>query len=322
MAKVKNTAQTGTGLCKAVKKKSAWKTFKKSIPLLTLALPAIIYLFVFNYIPMYGLVLPFKDYKPSKGFFASDWAGLENFELIFNNPEIATATWNTIFYNLVFIVVGTAAAVFVALMLYELTSKSVKFYQTTMFLPHFISWVVAAYAAYVFLDMDYGILNKLLVAFGAEPIMWYNAPEKWPAIIVIAETWKTVGYNAVIYYAALMGTDKSLFEAARVDGANKFRQTWHIAIPGIKSMITIMVIMKVGKVFYGDFGLFYNVTKNSSLLYKTTDIIDTYVYRALRVDGDIGLSSAVTFYQSVLGFILVVVTNAIVKKFDDESALF
>ncbi len=303
-------------------KKRGLKTFKANLPLIILALPAVIYLFVFNYIPLYGLVLPFKDYKASLGFLGSEWCGLENFEFLFNNPEIVTATRNTILYNVAFIILGTGASVAVALLLYELTNRAVKFYQTAMFLPHFISWVVAAYAARVFLDMDYGVINKVLGVFGIEPVMWYNEPGKWPAILIIAEIWKTVGYNAVIYYAALMGTDKSLFEAARVDGATKWQQTWHIAIPGIRNMIIIMTILKVGKVFYGDFGLFYNFTLNSPLLYSTTDIIDTYVYRSLINLGDVGMSAAASFYQAVLGFILVVTTNAIVKKVEEDSALF
>ena len=298
------------------------KKFKSNFALTFLALPAILYLLIFNYIPMYGLVLPFKDYKTAKGFFGSDWCGFDNFKFLIGNPEVVTATRNTILYNMVFIALGIAVSVAIALMLYELTNKAVKVNQTSMFLPHFNSWVVAAYAARVFLDMDYGLINKVLGLFGVEKIMWYNEPQKWPPIIVFAEIWKTAGYNAVIYYAALMGTDKSLFEAARVDGATKLQQIWHVALPGIKGMIIIMTIMKVGKVFYGDFGLFYNFTLNSPLLYETTDIIDTYVYRSLVTLGDVGISSAVSFYQSVLGFILVLVTNKIVNKLDSDSALF
>ena len=303
-------------------KKIKWKTFKKNFPLTAMALPSVIFLFIFSYIPLYGLILPFKNYSYELGFFKSPWAGLENFRFLFDNEAVTIATRNTILYNLVFIVLGTIVAVVIALMLFEMSSRFVKGYQTLLFLPYFISWVVAAYAARVFLDMDYGLLNKLLSAFGKEPIAWYNAPRYWPAILIIAEIWKGMGYNGVIYYAALMGTDKSLFEAAKIDGAGKFKQIWYISIPSIMPMIIIMTILKVGKIFYGDFGLFYNFTLNSSLLYSTTDIIDTYVYRALITLGDIGMSSAAGFYQAVLGFILVVVTNLIVRKISPDNALF
>ena len=297
-------------------------TFKKNLPLTVLALPAVLFLFVFNYVPLYGLVLPFKNYDYSLGFFKSPWAGLENFRFLFNNDAVLIATRNTILYNVAFIILGLIFSVGIALMLYEMGAKFVKTYQTILFLPYFISWVVAAYAAKVFLDIDYGMFNNVLRMFGKEGVMWYNEPKYWPAILIVAEVWKGMGYNAIIYYAALMGTDKSLFEAARIDGANKLQQVWFISIPSIKPMIIIMTILKIGKIFYGDFGLFYNFTLNSSLLYSTTDIIDTYVYRSLITLGDVGMSSAAGFYQAVLGFILVVATNYIVKKIDSDNALF
>lgn len=297
-------------------------TFKKNLPLTLLALPAVAYLFLFSYIPLYGLVLPFKNYDYSLGFFKSPWAGLTNFKFLMNNSAVLVATRNTILYNIAFIALGLVVSVAIALMLYEMRAKFVKTYQTILFLPYFISWVVAAYAAKVFLDIDYGMFNQILGVFGKEGILWYNEPGYWPIILVVAEIWKGMGYNAVIYYAALMGTDKSLFEAATLDGANKFQQIWYVSLPSIKPMIIIMTILKIGKIFYGDFGLFYNFTLNSSLLYSTTDIIDTYVYRSLITLGDVGMSSAAGFYQSVLGFILVVVTNYVVNKIDSESALF
>ena len=279
-------------------------------------------MFVFNYIQLYGLVLPFKKYDYSLGFFKSPWAGLENFKFLLDNEAVALATRNTILYNVAFIILGTAMSVLIALMLYEMRSGYVKTYQTFLFLPHFISWVVAAYAAKVFLDIDFGMINKFLVSIGKEPVAWYNKPGCWPYILIIAEIWKGMGYNAIIYYAALTGTDKSLFEAASIDGAGKLKQIWYISLPSIKPMIIIMTILKIGRIFYGDFGLFYNFTLNSSLLYSTTDIIDTYVYRSLITLGDIGMSSAAGFYQAVLGFILVVTTNWIVNKVDSDNALF
>ena len=298
------------------------RRFRKNLPLLLLALPAIIYLFVFNYIPLYGLVLPFKNYQYSKGFFGSEWVGLENFKILLNNKQVLIATRNTLFYNLTFIIVGTCVAVVLALMLYEMTSRFVKVYQTMLLLPHFISWVIVAYVALVFLDMDAGLFNWVRKLFGAEPILWYNSPKYWPPLIVIFNVWKSMGFSAIMYYASLMGVDQGLFEAAKIDGAGKLKQMWHIAIPSIKPLIITLTILNIGKIFYGDFGLFYNLPQNSPLLYSATDVIDTYVYRTLTVLGDMGISSAVGFYQSVLGFILVLLTNWVVNRIDSDNALF
>ena len=298
------------------------RRFRKNLPLLLIALPAIIYLFVFNYIPLYGLVLPFKNYQYSKGFFGSEWVGLENFKILLNNKQVLIATRNTFFYNLTFIIVGTCVAVVLALMLYEMTSRFVKLYQTMLLLPHFISWVIVAYVALVFLDMDAGLFNGVRKLFGAEPILWYNSPKYWPPLIVIFNVWKSMGFSAIMYYASLMGVDQELFEAAKIDGAGKLKQMWHIAIPSIKPLIITLTILNIGKIFYGDFGLFYNLPQNSPLLYSATDVIDTYVYRTLTVLGDMGISSAVGFYQSVLGFILVLLTNWVVNRIDSDNALF
>ena len=293
--------------------KGAWLRFVKSLPLTLMALPAVIYIFIFNYIPLYGLVLPFKDYKPRLGFLGSPWVGFKNFRFILHNDQLMQAVKNTVLYNVVFIVLGTSVSLAVALILYEMTSRSVKIYQTAIFIPHYISWVVAAY---VF------ILNKLITVFGGDPVLWYNDPKYWPPILTIAHIWKGFGYSAVVYYAALMGLDRSLFEAAELDGAGKLGQMWHVSLPGIKNMIVMLFIMHIGKIFAGDFGMFYNISQNSSLLYKTTDIIDTYVYRTLINLGDVGLSSAVSMVQAVLGFILVVVANTIANKVDSDSALY
>lgn len=304
------------------RKNTGIRRFRKNLPLILLALPAIIYLFVFNYIPLYGLVLPFKNYQYSKGFFGSEWVGLENFKILLNNKQVLIATRNTLFYNLTFIIVGTCVAVVLALMLYEMTSRFVKVYQTMLLLPHFISWVIVAYVALVFLDMDAGLFNRVRKLFGAEPILWYNSPKYWPPLIVIFNVWKSMGFSAIMYYASLMGVDQELFEAAKIDGASKLKQMWHIAIPSIKPLIITLTILNIGKIFYGDFGLFYNLPQNSPLLYSATDVIDTYVYRTLTVLGDMGISSAVGFYQSALGFILVLLTNWVVNRIDSDNALF
>ena len=298
------------------------KRFRQSLPLTLMALPAIVYFLIFNYLPLYGLVLPFKKYSVQLGFLKSPWVGFDNFKFLLNNNQLNTAIRNTVLYNLVFIVGGIVMAVFIALLLFEVGRKAVKLHQTLLYLPYYISWVIVAYAARAFLDMDYGLLNKMLVHFGSEPKLWYNVPDYWPVILTVTAIWKISGADAVLYYAALMGTDQSLFEAAKIEGANKLQITRYITIPSIKPIIIMMTILKIGKIFYGDFGLFYNLTFNSSMLYKTTDILDTYVYRALISLNDVGLSSAVGFVQSVLGFVLVVGTNYIVRKLDSDSSLF
>lgn len=298
------------------------KYFMKNLDLTLLALPTIIMVIIFNYIPMYGLLLPFKDYKIGLGFWKSPWCGFKNFEFLFNGNDVLRATKNTILYNLVFIVIGTVASIAVALMLYNLGKKAVKTYQTILFIPYFVSWVIVAYVVYAMLDMNYGVFNGIIKAFGGDPVMWYNESKYWPFIITFMNIWKNTGYNAIVYLAALMSIDTTLFEAADIDGATKWQKIKNISLPGIKNMVIMLTIMKIGQIFSGDFGLFYNVPLNSALLYPTTDILNTFTYRALMNMGDIGMSSAATLYQSLAGFILVIITNAITRKLDSDSALF
>lgn len=297
------------------------KTFKTNLPLTILALPSIAFLFVFCYIPLYGLLIPFKDYKVSKGILGSKWVGLENFKFLVKSHDALRATANTVLYNVVFILVGTTICICIALMLYEMSRKVVKASQTLLLLPYFLSWVVISYALRAFLDMDYGMLNKVRETFGLSPIMWYNEPKYWPGILLIAHVWKGMGYTSLIYYAALMGTDEQIYEAAIVDGAGRLKQIWYLSIPSLMPMISMMLILNIGKIFNSDFGMFFNLTLDSTLLYPTTDVLSTFTYRALMEMGDIGMSSAASFYQSVVGFILVLVTNAVVKKISPDNAM-
>lgn len=310
------------GAAASVSKKNRWYYFKQNLPLTLLAFPTIVVFFIFRYIPLYGLILPFKDFKVSLGLFASRWCGIENFRFLFGGSSILIPLRNTLLYNLVFIAGGLVIAVVVALMLFELSPKQVKFFQTAYLIPYFISWVVAAYAFNAFLDMDSGVVNSVLRKLGMKTVMWYNEPKVWPPILIFACFWKSSGYSALVYYAALMGVDKELYEAATIDGAGKFKQIIHISIPMIKSMIVMMTILNIGNIFYSDFGLFYNVPLNSTLLYSTTDVIDTFVYRALTGTGDIGMSSAACFLQSMVGFACVVLANWCVRKIDNDNALF
>jgi putative aldouronate transport system permease protein len=220
---------------------------------------------------------------------------------------------------LVFIVVGTIVSLAFALMLFELGKKSVKFYQTALFFPFFMSWVVVSYLFLGLLDADHGVINQILKLFGFDPVIWYSTVGAWPFILVIAAIWKGLGYGTVIYFAGLMGIDKELLEASRLDGTNWIQQVWYISIPMIKPLIVILTIMAIGKIFYSDFGLFYQIPMDLPTLYPVTDVFDTYVFRMLRRLGDFGMSSAAGFIQSVCGFILVVITNHVVKKTTKES---
>ena len=304
------------------KKNKAISNFKRSLPFLLLALPGAIVLFLFRLMPLFGLVLPFKNYNPTLGFWKSDWAGLKNFEFLFRSNDVINATRNTLFYNAVGIIAGIVVGVGIALLLFELANKYVKIYQTILYLPYFISFVVVAFVMKGLLDMNYGVFNKIIEYFGGTKLMWYNDPKYWFWIIPILSVWKSLGNNVLMYYAALIGISPELYESARIDGAGKLKQVWYISIPMIKNIIVVLFILNIGKIMYADFGLFYNVPLNIGLLYPATDVLDTYVYRALMNIGDIGMSSAAAFYQAVVGFILVILSNSVAKKIDPESGMF
>ena len=295
---------------------------KKNLPLATLALPGFVVLILFRYLPMFGLVLPFKDYKLNLGFLKSDWCGFQNFEFLFKSKDVLIATRNTLLYNIAFIILGIVFGVLIALMLYEMTARYVKVYQTILYLPYFISWVIVSYILKTLLDADSGLMNTIIEKLGGNAVNWYSEKKYWPFIIILSSTWKGLGSNAIMYYAALIGINPEYYEAAKIDGAGKLKQIWYISIPMIKNVIIVLFIMHVGKIMYADFGLFYNLPLNSPLLYPATDVLDTYVYRALLNLGDIGMSSAAAFYQAVIGFVLVVATNLLVKKIDPDSGLF
>jgi len=297
------------------------KTFNKNKELFFLSLPAMIFLIVFNYLPMYGILLPFKYTRIGESFWESKWVGFENFKYLFSN-DAYRITRNTVIFNIVFIIIGLIGAVGLALMLFELSARFVKLYQTILLFPYFLSWVVASYVFLGLLDMNYGLLNKIIVSLGGQAILWYNEPKYWIFILPIANLWKNVGYSTIIYYTILINIDNELFEAADIDGASKLQKIWAISLPMLKPMIIFMMLMSIGKMVKADFGLFYNLTLDSKALYPVTDVIDTYVYRALRGLGDVGMSSAAGIYQAIVGFILVLLSNALVKKFDPENSLF
>lgn len=296
---------------------------RKNVPLLLLTLPMVIYIFIFSYLPMIGSVIAFKRLNYAKGILGSEWIGFENFKFFFASPDALSITLHTIGYNLVFIALNLAAAVFVALLLYEIQNRvCLKSYQTFMFIPNLLSWVIVAYMAYAFLNPRSGMLNQLLEFMGKEPVDWYSTPFKWIFILPLANLWKGIGMGALMYYASLMGIDKDYFEAASIEGASKLQITWHISLPFLYPLMTILTLLHIGGIFSSDFGLFYQLPMNSPLLYSTTDVLDTYIYRALSLTGDIGMSSAAGLFKSVVGFVLVVVSNAVVKKVDPEYSLY
>jgi putative aldouronate transport system permease protein len=295
----------------------------KNKVLFLMLLPGFLVLLVNNYLPMFGIVIAFKDYNYTKGFCKSDWVGFNNFEYLFNSKAAFQITRNTILYNLAFIIIAATIAVALAVIFNELLNRRMsKIYQSVMFLPYFLSWVVISYLVFALLSSDMGFVNKQLVNSGLQPVDWYVDPRFWPVIIIAVNTWKWTGYDSIIYLASIIGFDKSLYEAAAVDGASRFQQITKVMVPMLMPVITILTLLKVGRIFFTDFGLFYNIPRNSGPLYDVTNVIETYVFRALRQTGDIGMASAACFYQAIVGFVVVVTANYIVRKIDKDSSLF
>lgn len=300
---------------------------KTNRELLLLAMPGAIWFLIFAYLPMFGVIIAFKRFRISGGFIksllTSDWVWFDNFKFLFKSSDAWVITRNTVAYNAVFIILGILIPVCIALALNAIRNKRLaKFYQSAMFLPYFLSWVVVSYCLYAFLSPEQGYINSILEQYGREGISWYMEPKYWPYIIVFMSMWKGIGYNTVIYLASICGIDQSYYEAAMLDGASKWQQVKHITVPLLKPVIIILFILSIGKIFNADFGLFYQLPMNAGPLYPVTNVIDTYVYRALMTMGEIGMSSAAGLYQSVVGLILIVTTNKIVSKIDSDNALF
>ncbi|HEY2493663.1 MAG TPA: ABC transporter permease subunit [Paenibacillus sp.] len=300
----------------------------KNKVMLLMVLPGALWFLFFSYLPMLGTVIAFKEYRFSRdGFWASivnsKWVGWDNFKFLFSTNDAYIITRNTLLYNIVFIFLGLIISVLMAVILSEISNKRLsKTYQTGMFLPYFLSWVIVGYFTFSFLSSDRGLLNGVFEYFGMDSIQWYSDPKYWPIILVLVYLWKAVGYSSVVYLAAIMGIDRSLYEAAMIDGASKFQQIRRITLPMLTPIITIMTLLAIGKIFYADFGLFYQVPRDSGTLYGVTNVIDTYVYRGLKTTGEIGMSTAAGLYQSVVGFTLVMASNYIVRKFNKDNALF
>lgn len=306
------------------KKRSFLFTIRKYWMFYIMMLPAIIILILNNYIPMFGIVIAFKNINYTDGILGSPWSGFDNFKYLFMTKDSITIIRNTLLYNSGFIILNLIFPLAFALMLNEIKNRFLaKLHQTIMFLPYFLSMVVISYLAYAFLSDTNGYLNNtLLPMLGLEKVQWYFTKEVWPYILSMVNTWKNMGYFTVIYMAAIIGIDEEYYEAATIDGASKFKQIFTITIPLLTPIITIMTLLQIGRIFNADFGLFFQVPRESGVLFPVTNVIDTYVYRTFITVGDIGLSSAAGLIQSVVGFTLVFLSNWIVRKIDSDNALF
>ena len=300
------------------------KKMKHFWPLYVMFLPGAVYLFINCYIPMFGIQIAFRNYKANMGVYGSPWCGLDNFKFLTRTKDAWIMIRNTVLYNLVFIILGTILAVATAIILNDIRSKKGKqLYQTIILIPFLISMVIVSYLAFAFLSTSNGYINNTLVKlFGITAIDWYNNPKYWPFILVLINIWKNLGYNMILYYATICGIDGTLYEAAVVDGASRWQRVKYVTLPGLKSTIIVLTLMALGGIFRSDFGLFYQVPQNSGSLISVTQTIDTYVYRGLMQNNNIGMSSAAGLYQSVVGFVLVFTANWVVRKIDNESSLF
>lgn len=303
------------------KKKIRWRRY---IPFYVMALPGLLYLFCNNYLPMFGIVIAFKKLNFAKGIWASKWSGFDNFKFLFESSTAWVIIRNTLLYNIAFIVIGTVFAVAFAVFLNEIRNKyASRTYQTLILLPYLISWVIVSYLVFAFFGADTGFINNsILKKMGLSPINWYTETKYWPFIILFVYIWKATGYSMIIYFSSIVGISQDYYEAARIDGATKWQQIKSITLPLLKPTVITMFILSVGRIFNSDFGLFYQVPKNSGVLYPVTQTIDVYVYNALMQNADYGMSAAASVFQSIVGFALVMAANAIIRKTNEESALF
>lgn len=287
-----------------------------------LLLPSLIFMLVFAYLPMIGIVIAFEDYDPMLGFFKSAWIGLENFKFFFSSSSWLLVTLNTLYLNALFIITGTVGSLIIAVVMSEIKNKwFTRVAQTFMTLPNFVSWATIALFSVAFFSVD-GILNKAVTGMGGSSIPFYSSPDMWPLAFVLIRLWKGAGWGAIVYMAAILGIDKEIYEAARIDGASRLRCIFKITLPLIKNIVILMFIMSIGNIFKGDFGMIYPFIGDNALLYPTTDVIDTYVYRALRTFTNYGRTAAIGLYQSVMGFVLVLFANWLARRHSPEAAVF
>ena len=308
------------------KRKRKWSRVDTELTLL--GLPTYIWFICFSYLPMFGIIIAFKKltFKQGHGFiynlFTSDWCGLDNFQFLFKSSDAFIILRNTILYNVVFICLGLVIPVTLAILMSQLYNRKLaKICQTCMFLPHFMSYVVVSYFVWAFLSYDKGFVNNLLLSMGSDPKQWYMEPAYWPFLVVFINTWKGLGYGMVVYLATITGIDSTYYEAAIIDGATKWQQSRYITLPMLRPIIAIMFIMSIGGIFRSDFGLFYQVPRNSPSLYNVVTTLDVYIYNALGQSTNVGMASAAAFMQSALGCIFLLVANTVVKRIDSDAGL-
>ena len=295
---------------------------KRNFTLYLLAFPAIVYTFVFGYATLPFMIIAFQKYTFRKGL-GSDFIGLTNFRYFFNSSWAWVVTRNTLFLNLLFIISGVICAVLIALLINEVKNKFfLKISQSAMLLPFFISWVIVSYILEGLLNTDTGFINKVMGGMGIAPISFYSQSKYWYFILVLVRIWKVVGYTSIIYLAVITGIDEGLYEASYIDGATRFQRILYITLPLLFPTIIILTLMDIGRIFYGDFGMFYAIIRDNGSLMPMAEVIDTYVFRVLKLTGDPGIAMAVGLYQAVVGFILVYGSNAITKRYYPEGALF
>jgi len=305
------------------KKPSVWRVLVQNRTLILMCLPAIIFFFIFSYMPMPGAYIAFTNFQYNKGIFNSPFVGLQNFKFLFMSGQLTLLLKNTVLYNIAFILLGNILQLMFAILLNEVASKWFKkTTQSMMFLPYFISDVLVSLLVYNLLNYDFGFISNMVRSMGGEMAKVYQMPNAWPIIIVLVNLWKGTGYGTVVYFAAITGMDTSMMEAAQIDGANGFQRIRYITLPTLKPTVVILFLFAIGGILKGNFGLFYNLVGNNSMLFKTTDIIETYVYRSMMNSFNFAQSSAVGLFQSVVGFFIVIGANAFVKKLDPDYALF
>ena len=304
------------------------KTLRENLIFFLMVLPGAAWLILFFYIPVLGNVVAFKDYHiTGEGFIdsvmKSKWVGFDNFKFLFSSKDAYIITRNTVLYNLAFIFLGLIVSVGIAIIFSEMRSKRlVKVFQTSMLFPYFLSWVIISFFTDAFLNVDKGLINHILTSLGMKGINFYTEVAIWPALLLFLGIWKGFGYSSVMYYATIMGIDPTFYEAATVDGASKWQRIRNITIPQLSSLITVLTILAVGNIFRADFGLFYQIPHNAGALYSVTNVIDVYVYNGLTKSGDIGMTAAAGLYQSVVGLVLVLISNIIARRIDKNAALF
>lgn len=305
------------------KKPSFWRVLAQNKTLLLMCLPAIIFFFIFSYMPMPGTYIAFTNFRYNKGIFGSPFIGLQNFKFLFQSGQLTLLLKNTVLYNVAFILLGNVLQLIFAILLNEVASKWFKkTTQSMMFLPYFISDVLVSLLVYNLLNYDFGFISNLVRSLGGTMPKVYQMANAWPLIIVLVNLWKSTGYGTVVYFAAITGMDTGMMEAAQIDGANGFQRIRYITLPTLKPTVIILFLFAIGGILKGNFGLFYNLVGNNSMLFKTTDIIETYVYRSMMNSFNFAQSSAVGLFQSVVGFFIVIGANAFVKHLDPDYALF